>query len=257
MKQTSEGNWAAIKELMAKTEASYLGPVLVFAAESLRSAMLGKMEVPSSELPPFALHDDRTSATLGDGRLRRWLGRLGVPIEPDPFAPVRLRFGHYLELSGPGWEARAERLGLSAADRAALNDEFSRRSLVARGTTGAEIARVLGDAYDNDPGTQHYDLGVRPDYLFEFRMNEEEDRVLDTGYVRREARRLELARPSDGDQAAALHAELVRLGVTAAELRSALGQPSTRAGGWPYESWSFAGAVPLRVELRLGVVDER
>lgn len=254
-KPTSDGNWAAIKELMARGEAAHVGPVVVFAAESVRSQILGQLEVLSSELPMFALHDDRTSATLGDGRLRRWLGRLGVPTSPDPFAPVRLRFGHYLELSGPGWEARAERLGLTASDRAALNDEFSKRSLIARGTTGAEIARVLGDGYDNDPGSQHYDLGVRADYLFEFRLNEEEDRVIDSGYVRREPRQLSLVRPGTTEEAALLRRQLVGLGVTASELRSALGQPSDRSGWWPFESWDYTGSVPFSVELRLGVVE--
>jgi len=98
-----------------------------------------------------------------------------------------------------------------------------------------------------------YDLGLRPEYYFEFRVRPEEQTVIDSGYVRRKTRVLSLALPTTAAEASACRAEAIRLGVTAPELVAQFGEPEDRTGWWPYETWTYPGALML--ELRLGVVE--
>jgi hypothetical protein len=247
-------DWPTVGRLVREAQAAHTGSVTVIAADRTEHEVLSSIELASSEVPELRMHHERTSAILGEGRLRRWLVRLEVSVPPDPFATLRLRFARFLELCGAGWEARAEQMTLNEGDRDALTSEF-RRPLWATGTSGAEIIRTLGDPYDNAPSWLQYDLGLRGDYLYEFRVLEDEYRVIDSGYVRRKPRPLSFTLPGSDADAATLRQELVRMGVTSAELRALFGEPSQRGGRWPQELWTFAGPMPFGVELRLGVVE--
>lgn len=248
----TEESWSAIVALMEKGQASYAGPVVVVAVDLSGSRILARLDVPSDEITELRLHADRVENTMGKHRLRRWLDRLGLPMPPDYQEQEMLRFGRYLEVIGPDWEARAARLGVTDTEREALIAEFS-RELVAIGTPASTIMATIGEPYESDDDALRYDLGVRPEYLFEFRVRSEEQTVVECGYVRREPRELASVLPASLDGATALRAEMIRLGVTAHELRATFGEPADRSGWWPFETWTYSG--PLTLELRLGVVE--
>lgn len=164
---------------------------------------------------------------------------------------VRLRFGHFLELAGPGWEARAKRLGLDPAVRDALIEEFS-GNVLPMGTACSAIVAILGPPFDREGSLVRYDLGVRADYLYEFQLNEDTQTIRDSDYVRREQRELQLVLPANAKGASVVRADMIRLGVTKKELRAALGEPDDFIGWWPLDTWTYPG---LSLELRLGVVE--
>jgi hypothetical protein len=249
----TEECWSEITALMANGQAAYSGPVVVLAIEEPGSRILGRIEVPSGEIPELRLDARLDEVAYGTDRLRRWLDRLGLPMPLDYREQEMLRFGRYLEVTGPGWEARAERLGVAGAERDALIQEDFGGQLLAIGTPASRITATIGEPHESDENALRYDLGVRPEYLFEFRVRSEERTVVDSCYVRRGAKQLVLALPASSDEAQAIRAEMIRLGVTATELRAAFGEPQDRSGWWPYETWMYPG--PLTLELRLGVVE--
>jgi hypothetical protein len=159
-----------------------------------------------------------------------------------------------LEISGPGAEARAAALGITSEVQAALVEEFG-GELIAMGTLRSKIIAHLGEPTFSDARTLRYDLGVRPEHLFEFQLSPDGQAVIDSNYTRREHRELELRLPTSHEDAKLIRARVIELGVTATELREALGEPEPedRMGWWPYESWMYPGGLTL--ELRLGVVE--
>lgn len=248
----SAENWSALMELMRQGCEAHVGLVAVFAAATLHESPTTHANVPTTDVPELTLHEDRIERTISVRHLQRWLKRLGVPVPSDPYASARLRFAHFLELGGPGWEARAKQLGVRAVERDTLIEEHSGK-LLPIGTKASAIIAILGEPFDSEDTLIRYDLGVRRDYVYEFVLNEETQTVVDSDYVRREARQLQLVLPREPKDAAAIRAEMIRLGVTAKELRAAFGEPVDHIGWWPEESWSYPG---LRLELRLGVVEE-
>ncbi|HTL32226.1 MAG TPA: hypothetical protein VL326_03825 [Kofleriaceae bacterium] len=117
------------------------------------------------------------------------------------------------------------------------------------------MGTTCDEARLSDGRTLRYDLGVRPEYLFEFRLSPDGQAIIDSHYTRREHRELELHLPVSREDAKLRRAQLIELGVTATELREALGEPELedRTGWWPYEWWTYPGGLTL--ELRLGVVE--
>jgi hypothetical protein len=142
-------SWSEITALMAKGQTAYSGPVLVVAVEQSGSRILGRMEVPSEQIPELGLHTNRAEATDSNHRLRHWLDRLGLPMPPDYKEQERLRFGRFLEMTGPGWETRAARLDVTPAEREALIAEFSGQ-LLGIGTPGTKIFSWIGEPHEYD-----------------------------------------------------------------------------------------------------------
>lgn len=164
----------------------------------------------------------------------------------------KLRFGHFLELFGPGWEARAQRLGLSTEYRAQVEKDFRGKLLPIR-TPRATVVDVLGLPDDESVSYLKYDLGVRSGYLFVFSLWADDQLVQDSEYIRSTATTRDYSLPTSRSEAEVLRAQFCQEGVTAAELRAWFGEPEDRIGWWPYETWTYPGG--LRLELRLGVVE--
>lgn len=156
-----------------------------------------------------------------------------------------------MELAGPGWEERAAQLGLPLRERDVLVERFS-GTLLPVGTNASAIRAMLGMPFEHGAAFVRHDLGVRPDYVFEFLLSKDTQTVIDSGYVRRHRRELHLALPRNAAESAAIREEMIRLAVTAKELRAAFGEPEDPTGWWPIDNWHYPG---LSLELRLGVVE--
>ena len=163
----------------------------------------------------------------------------------------RSRFGKFLEVSGPGGDARASALGLDEVVRQGLIEEFSGKFGVM--TPLAQIEALLGVPDLIAESYAYYDLGLREDYLFAFRLASHEPVVVDFAYVRRKPMELPVSAPASPSEAEEVHGELVRLRATAAELLACVGEPMDRSGWFPYETWTYPEGLVL--ELRLGIVE--
>ena len=120
-------------------------------------------------------------------------------------------------------------------------------------TPKAVVLKRLGSPDSSVGGSVYYDLGVRRDYIFEFVFSLDREVLVESGYERKEPRRVAMSRPGSEEEAEQLRAFLVAQGATKAELRRGLGIPVSRDGWWPYETWSYGDFLAL--ELRLGVVE--
>src|SRR5690349_7648916 len=78
-------DWPTVARLVRQAQAAHHGNITVIAADRTEHEVLSSIELPSSEVPELQMHHERTSAILGEGRLRRWLLRLEVSVPPDPF----------------------------------------------------------------------------------------------------------------------------------------------------------------------------
>jgi len=164
----------------------------------------------------------------------------------------RRRFGQHLELAGPGWEQRANDLGLAAANREALQREFGGR-LVRIGIDRAAIVEVLGPPDWSDSTRSCYDLGVRAEHDFAFSFSPRAACLIEAMYVRKQNLHVSQRALTLGLSGSGVARSMVPAGTTAAELLDSLGEPSTKAGWWPFETWCYPEGLVF--ELRLGVVD--
>ena len=132
-------------------------------------------------------------------------------------------FGLYLEVSGPGGEGRARHLDIDDQQRRTLLHALS-GSIPPVGSSASLIVRLLGAPDEATSEALRYDLGIRKDYDFVFRLAQSGAICTSFGYERRTPRQLERMLSAD-DDAGVLRAKLVRLGATEREVSKLLGEP--------------------------------
>jgi hypothetical protein len=160
---------------------------------------------------------------------------------------ARRSFALYLETSGPGARAEAARRRVDQAQMAAARARWS-DTLLGPTVDRSAVETALGPA--DEAGVRHlgYRLPTRPDHLFVFRFDDPAGRLTRAGF-----RRLD-ERPAPPDEPrATLAARLVAMETTLDDLERWYGCPTSSAGWWPLETFTFANGLTL--ELRHGVAE--
>ena len=160
---------------------------------------------------------------------------------------VRDELAAFLESSGPGWEARCAKLGISRAVAVEAKARWSGRVLTPS-TTVADVLMRLGEPDVRDGSTLLYRLPYRPkEYVFGF-VFDDAGSLRETGFRRSDDR----AMPGWLSGGESIAAGLAAIGATSQELVRWLGTPSDSYGWWPFETWTYHG---IELNLRLSVVE--